>query len=367
LAQQETNVDLAGLALQAEIRCFVKAGQRPSALEAILQAAREMKWNRARDAQGRSIIVDLEFMALEQDTGMEPTARAALIQDLKQQLGDYGANSLPSSQRRFLMHELENLFPGELKFATLHAENLAAAFVEKFPPLRLGDLGAIRPSPLTNVWQVGSPHGRVLMLHEAGHIESRLVLLASPQALNSDANLVVLPPGKTSKGLVVSVSVGDPLPGWRLGLVLNDKHLFDSVADHRIASYLWIGILVLGAVVVIAALVLGLVRKQVALTQLRNDLVANVTHELKTPLSSMRLLVDTLLDSAKLNEQITREYLQLIAAENLRLSRLIDNFLTFSRIERNKYALKFSELPVSRIIEQAGPRSVIGSTFLVAS
>ena len=38
-----------------------------------------------------------------------------------------------------------------------------------------------------------------------------------------------------------------------------------------------------------------------------------------------------------------REYLQLIGKENTRLSRLIDNFLAFSRIERNKYRLRFRE------------------------
>jgi signal transduction histidine kinase len=90
-----------------------------------------------------------------------------------------------------------------------------------------------------------------------------------------------------------------------------------------------------------------------ALTQLRNDLLANVTHELKTPLSSMRLLVDTLLNSQPLHEQTAREYLQLIAQENLRLSRLIDNFLTFSRMERNKYAFGFKEVPAAAIVEGA--------------
>jgi len=79
----------------------------------------------------------------------------------------------------------------------------------------------------------------------------------------------------------------------------------------------------------------------------------NVTHELKTPLSGMRLLVDTLLNSPKLHEPTVREYLALIAKENLRLSRLIDNFLAFSRMERNKYALDFNEVPVRAIVEGA--------------
>ena len=166
-------------------------------------------------------------------------------------------------------------------------------------------------------------------------------------------SLAFLPPGKESERFFLSLPAEMSMPGWRLALSLNDQRLFDTAADQRIATYVWIGVLVFATVIVLAALALRLVRRQVALTQLRNDLVANVTHELKTPLSSMRLLVDTLLNSQPLHEQTAREYLQLIAQENLRLSRLIDNFLTFSRMERNKYAFGFREVPAADIVEGA--------------
>jgi len=106
----------------------------------------------------------------------------------------------------------------------------------------------------------------------------------------------------------------------------------------------------MGALGLVAA---GLLRRQMAVAQLKNDLVANVTHELKTPLSSMRLLVETLLNSPKLEEKTARDYLQLIARENLRLSQLIDNFLAFSRIERDKYAFEFRPVPAGEIAESA--------------
>jgi signal transduction histidine kinase len=173
------------------------------------------------------------------------------------------------------------------------------------------------------------------------------------QLLPADVSLAFLPPGKEFERFFLSPPAGASLPGWRLALSLNDQRLFESAAAQRIASYVWIGVLVVVTVIVLAALALRLVRRQMALTQLRNDLVANVTHELKTPLSSMRLLVDTLLNSQPLHEQTAREYLQLIAQENLRLSRLIDNFLTFSRMERNKYAFGFKEVPAAAIVEGA--------------
>ncbi|HEY2147267.1 MAG TPA: HAMP domain-containing sensor histidine kinase, partial [Pirellulales bacterium] len=85
-------------------------------------------------------------------------------------------------------------------------------------------------------------------------------------------------------------------------------------------------------------------RRQTRLSRLKNDLVANVSHELKTPLSAIRLLVDTVLDQEHSDPRQTREYLQLVARENQRLSRLIDNFLTFSRLERGKQ--RFAAEPV---------------------
>jgi len=45
--------------------------------------------------------------------------------------------------------------------------------------------------------------------------------------------------------------------------------------------------------------------------------------------------------------------LRLIAKENARLSRLIDNFLTFSRMERNKHAFQFAAISPAAIINQA--------------
>jgi signal transduction histidine kinase len=89
------------------------------------------------------------------------------------------------------------------------------------------------------------------------------------------------------------------------------------------------------------------------LARLKNDLAATVSHELKTPLSSMRVLVETLLDSAEWDEQRTREYLRLISQENERLGRVIGNFLTFSRMERRKYAFQFSPLPPRQIVQAA--------------
>jgi signal transduction histidine kinase len=351
LAAQATNTGVAARALQAQARCLVKAKQTNAAIAVLTGPLEEARYQHATDAQGRLLVPNAELMALELlNYSASDRARAAL-EHLKQRLFDYEFSALSAPQRRFLMREVERRFPDKMLSTLLAAEDLAARCLEA-GPIRAGE-SAFRPTTLPGVWQFASTRGRVVTLHGTAALIDRMPSGTAWQFLPKDVGMGVLPPGHEIEQAFVSLPAGASLPGWRLALFLRDQRLFDTAADQRIASYFWIGVLVFATVIVLAALALRLVRRQVALTQLRNDLVANVTHELKTPLSSMRLLVDTLLNSQPLHEQTAREYLQLIAQENLRLSRLIDNFLTFSRMERNKYAFGFKEVPATDIVEGA--------------
>jgi len=258
---------------------------------------------------------------------------------------------MSAPQRHFLLRQLQRLHPEAETRTLLAAEDLAAQYVET-GPIQFGEPG-LRATSMPGVWQFASGHGRVLVLHRTEGLRARVRTGPVAQLLPPDLNLILLPPGEEAEGFFPSLPSSPLLPGWRLTLALKDQRLFDTAAEHRVAAYVWTGALVVGTVVVLASLALGLVRRQSALTQLRNDLVANVTHELKTPLASMRLLVDTLLDSGALHPPAVRDYLQLIAQENLRLSRLIDNFLAFSRMERNKHVFDFKPVPAAAIVEAA--------------
>jgi signal transduction histidine kinase len=250
--------------------------------------------------------------------------------------------------------------PGEAEFPTLEAEDLAARYIESDPPpLAGGQLlpqgSSLRRSGLPDIWQLRSPNGRVLALFSERSIVGDIRSLIAAQALPADVTVEVLPPGAEPSlpPALVSLSLGKYLDGWRLTLHVDDRSLFDAAADKQIVAYLWTGVLVIVVIVIVAGLIAGAIRRQMRLTRLKNDLVATVSHELKTPLSSMRLLVDTLLDDERFDEGKTREYLQLIAKENARLSHLIDNFLTFSRMQRNKRGFNMAETEAAAIANTA--------------
>ena len=144
----------------------------------------------------------------------------------------------------------------------------------------------------------------------------------------------------------------DPLKGWNLWCAFRPG-VFGSGAEKYKLAYFWTAILVLvfaGA----AAIVVGrLLLKQARVNRLKNDFIATVTHELKTPLTSTRMLIDTLLDGKYDNQAIVEEYLRIISSENSRLNSLIDNFLTFSRMERSKEVFDKQKIRINDLLNDA--------------
>ncbi len=80
-------------------------------------------------------------------------------------------------------------------------------------------------------------------------------------------------------------------------------------------------------------LVIRDVTENQAYERLRKEFVANVSHELKTPLTSIRSLTETLLEGALEDPQHNRKFVTLIDDEAARLGRLIEDLLTLSQIE----------------------------------
>src|SRR5581483_2224501 len=86
--------------------------------------------------------------------------------------------------------------------------------------------------------------------------------------------------------------------------------------------------------------------RQLALARQKTDFVSNVSHELKTPLTSIRMFSELLAEQRVADPAKQRSYLNIITAETARLTRLINNVLDFSRMERGekKYNMQRCDL-----------------------
>jgi len=86
------------------------------------------------------------------------------------------------------------------------------------------------------------------------------------------------------------------------------------------------------------------------INRMKSDFVSNVSHELKTPLTSIQMFVDTLIDRPELPPAKKEEYLRVISGEGERLHRLINSLLDFSRFERGVKEFTFTEVNVPDIM-----------------
>ncbi|HEX3777892.1 MAG TPA: HAMP domain-containing sensor histidine kinase, partial [Polyangiaceae bacterium] len=130
------------------------------------------------------------------------------------------------------------------------------------------------------------------------------------------------------------------------------EELAAAVARRRVFEMVLVA---MSGLVVVAGLAVILIaaERERKLSNLKSDFVANVSHELKTPLSLVRMFGELLQSGRVENEEKRRQYLQIIVSESERLGALIENVLDFAKVERGKAAYEFSSGRVGEVVARA--------------
>jgi len=94
------------------------------------------------------------------------------------------------------------------------------------------------------------------------------------------------------------------------------------------------------------------ISREAETTRLKTEFVHNISHELKTPLTLIRLYGETLQRKGNLTEEQKRESYEIITKESERLSHLINNVLDFSRIDMGRKEFTFTKGSLSRVVQE---------------
>lgn len=355
LADAEPNTPLAARALQAQARCLLGNNDQLAAIQTLTKLS---EWNGTPQPEQRNLPANAELQLLELLEPASPEWKTIALR-LQKRLADYATNSMPGVQRRFLMRELKERWAKEFSFPTLKAETLAAKYLATEYLTReyaKGQATGLHATSLDEVWEwYDSTNDRTLLLRTAT-LKKTLAGFVNGQLLPTGIHLHPLAPNENLEAELAAplVSLSPALPNWKLAITTDGNLTEKQQGSERTALFAWTALAVIAATLLITSLVIRVWQKQLRIARLKNDLVATVSHELKTPLSSIRLLVDTLLDQDHhASAEQTREYLEHISHENARLTRLIDNFLTFSRMERGKRAVNMHPLDARTVIAEA--------------
>jgi signal transduction histidine kinase len=142
-----------------------------------------------------------------------------------------------------------------------------------------------------------------------------------------------------------------PLP-WKLRVTQPELEALEGTARREIVVY---GSLLAFIVVLMlfgAVLLARDISRESETTRLRAEFVHNVSHELKTPLTLIRLYGETLQRKGNLTEEERRESYEIITKESERLSHLINNVLDSSRIDMGRKEFHFVRGSLSQVVQE---------------
>jgi signal transduction histidine kinase len=146
------------------------------------------------------------------------------------------------------------------------------------------------------------------------------------------------------------VSISTLLPHWQMAVFIDHK----GFGSNR--GFLYISIILLG--VFIAAIISGgilltrLTLQNMKDARQKTSFVSSVSHELKTPLTSIRMYAELLLSKRVKDENKIQTYLSVIVNESGRLTRLINNVLDFGKLEQGRKAYHLTTFAMDQLLDQ---------------
>jgi signal transduction histidine kinase len=207
--------------------------------------------------------------------------------------------------------------------------------------------------------------------------EPWLVTLVSPASFAAPVVMAVssrrsVPAGVTLRAAPATAAV--PIGDGFINLYVQwpDGHFGDQTARPGTAVYVALLCVVLGAVLLSGYFLLRDVHRESDTALMRSSFVASVSHELKTPLTSIRAHAETLLLGRAGNAVTTAEYLRTILSESERLERLVQSVLEFSRIEQGRKTYRMQATRLEDVARAAArtmeyPLAQLSFTLTIAS
>ncbi len=183
------------------------------------------------------------------------------------------------------------------------------------------------------VWQVGGAGDVEVLAVDPGELARFLAGIATaatawaPEGVRPEI-LLSAPPGRPAVRIAA-------MPGYHASAVISDAAVLERASD-RERPYWYIILFSVAGILAGGLLTARAVMREVKLAKLKSGFVSNVSHALKTPLTSVKMFSDMLRSGQVKDEAERRECLDIIAQETERLGRLIQQVLDFGRLEARR-------------------------------
>lgn len=170
--------------------------------------------------------------------------------------------------------------------------------------------------------------------------------------IDEEGRIIFGPPLRTGE-FTVGVRFPTTLYNWRVQVSPQaSEEIASRVENRRLLEVTMVSLSAI--VIIIGAIAIILVsEKERRVSVLKSEFVANVSHELKTPLALVRMFAEMLQTGRVASDAKRQEYLDIIVRESERLSSLIENVLDFAKLERGRESYELAEGDVGDAVVRA--------------
>ncbi len=152
--------------------------------------------------------------------------------------------------------------------------------------------------------------------------------------------------------LLLRTAFINQFPDWTIEFYHQDPTLIERLLSSRRSIYFYIFFLIAGILISGLYLTIRSVTHELELARLKSDFVSSVSHELKSPLTSIRQLAEMLQTGRVPSEQRRQKYYDVIVEQSKRLSLMISSVLDFARMEAGKKQFDFELTDMDRFLQE---------------
>ncbi len=167
-----------------------------------------------------------------------------------------------------------------------------------------------------------------------------------------DGQAILKSDDSASGSMTVRANFAGNFPPWSLELYQQDPRLFETLLTSRRGIYLYMFVLLAGILIFGLTLTIRIVTHELELGKMKSDFVSTVSHEFKSPLTSIRQLSEMLQAGRVPSEERRQRYYNVLLEQSERLSLLIDNILDFARMEEGKKEFEFEMVDMGPLLEE---------------
>ncbi|MEE8550825.1 MAG: HAMP domain-containing sensor histidine kinase, partial [Gemmatimonadota bacterium] len=141
-------------------------------------------------------------------------------------------------------------------------------------------------------------------------------------------------------------------PAWYLEFYQRDPRLVETLFTSRRGIYFYVFVLLAGILIFGLILTVRTVTREMELAKMQSDFVSTISHEFKSPLTSIRQLAEMLQTDRVPSEERRRRYYDVLVEQSERLSLLIDNILDFAKMEEVERPLELEVVNVAALLNE---------------